>query len=136
MGLVRLAQVLAEVSGGEGFADVRRVEDAAGGGDDLRTLLHAACGEGHVRGNADVARFDALGDPVIGGVKGGASGDLGDMRLAARAHAARRDERDPRADACGHADRFVLYGAGIGIDVDMHGGSVGRWVRRDCLRCR
>src|SRR6266704_4180789 len=64
-----LADMGGDVAGGEGGADIVGGEAPPGWTQRAGAALQAACGERHVGGHANIAASDALGDPVVGGVR-------------------------------------------------------------------
>jgi hypothetical protein len=131
-----LAQIGHQIPACQDAADIGLSERLAIGLEHRATCLHATVCERNVGSDADVARTDVRGDPVIGDI--GPIGDIDHlhMRLPRRTQAAIGDNEDlgrkPRRDI----DGLVFDRAGISIDVDGRHGANARIDLPSCIRSK
>ena len=68
---------------------------------------------------------DAIGDPVVSGIRSFRNDDAVDQRTFGQAHEGVGDEMDRQGMPLGDAEGLILHGAGVGIDVDRRMAGLG-----------
>ena len=112
------AQLLIELTHGQGHADVVFGEGFAIGPQRLGAFVHRPGGERDVIGDDDVIFAALLNDPIVGFIGAFLDNNALNQRVIVQPHPAVGDEfqREIMTDA--NFDGFVFDGAGIGVDVE------------------
>ena len=142
----RRTDVLHERSLREGQTDRVLRKGATIGSHCVRVLCQYAPGQRNIVGDDHVSSNDLLCDPIVGDVRSGAHDYPCDQRRWRNLNKTVGYNQRLQPIACSEFVRFLLYGAGVSVDVDLdrHGrvltdgatvvAPLGRLVRRNSRR--